>query len=419
MGLNFDSGAYAAAYGFGQRARDAENERLLQLLGGMGQGIGGLTEAYQQNKQMQLKKLLMEEEKKKQGMTLNELSGFNSTSSLSQPVSPMERIDQMQPQQMENFQPQIQSPMDIGMNRGEVPQGPMAQRMNHVENFQNFLKGQTQPQQPQATPQSPWGDLGGMNLDQASKVANIRESMFKSQPKPEQPEKFPGSIDAILAQKVNSGEMTLQEAVKMKQQSGGGSFMSLGVDSSGSPVFANTKDPKNMMTVPLPGGGILYPKTPPEGAMNASLFGQRALQANQQLKNMIDGSFDPTSYETGALRLLPNIAQPENVQKLEQAENNFMAAILRKESGALISREERIEGGKQYFPRAGDKLGTLQQKEINRQTAIEGLNRMAGPMRDRSGAETQQPIIKEQRNKRTSEIRKIQSLDGGQTWQPM
>ena len=68
--------------------------------------------------------------------------------------------------------------------------------------------------------------------------------------------------------------------------------------------------------------------------------------------------------------LLPNQFQSSDRQLYEQAKKNFITAVLRRESGASISPTEFSTAEKQYFPQAGDKPATVQQKATSRNTVI-------------------------------------------------
>lgn len=74
-----------------------------------------------------------------------------------------------------------------------------------------------------------------------------------------------------------------------------------------------------------------------------------------------------------------NAAQSADYQKASQAKTNFLMAVLRKESGAAIGKDEIATGDKQYFPQYGDTQATINQKAENRATARAGLERSAGP----------------------------------------
>jgi hypothetical protein len=205
-------------------------------------------------------------------------------------------------------------------------------------------------------------------------------------PEPKQPE-IPNNVEEIMVQQYRDGNITLDDLTKWKKENSGGSFMMGGVDATGKPVFYNSKNPADARTGDVPGGGILYPKTPSLDQSNAGLYGTRANQANTQLDSLISKGFDPASVGTGAKKFLPNILQPEDVQSYQQLKRNFINATLRRESGATVRDEEMENGNLQYFPQAGDGPDVLEQKRINRQTVIDGLNQIAGPMRtpDNSG----------------------------------
>jgi hypothetical protein len=72
------------------------------------------------------------------------------------------------------------------------------------------------------------------------------------------------------------------------------------------------------------------------------------------------------------------LVSPE-YQQLDQAKRNFVNAILRRESGAVISDSEFANADKQYFPQPGDSQEVLAQKKRNREDAITSLTRSAGP----------------------------------------
>jgi hypothetical protein len=77
-------------------------------------------------------------------------------------------------------------------------------------------------------------------------------------------------------------------------------------------------------------------------------------------------------------QILPNILKTDERQQFEQAQRNFINAVLRKESGAVISPEEFANAKQQYFPQAGDSQAVLEQKKRNRETVINNFYRQAG-----------------------------------------
>ncbi|AEI70866.1 hypothetical protein [EBPR podovirus 1] len=88
---------------------------------------------------------------------------------------------------------------------------------------------------------------------------------------------------------------------------------------------------------------------------------------------LIKRSAEAVPFMGDALGTLANWTQSEPQQKVEQAQRNFINAVLRRESGAVISPEEFDNARKQYFPQPGDEQGTIAQKQSNRQAVIAAL----------------------------------------------
>jgi len=118
----------------------------------------------------------------------------------------------------------------------------------------------------------------------------------------------------------------------------------------------------------------------PSDAQNAAFgFANRANASNgiidklgsvgSEYKGIISGS--------GAF---PNILKSSDRQQLEQAQRDFVNAILRRESGANITDQEFNNAAQQYFPQPGDSAEVIQQKAANRKLTIQNLNREAGPV---------------------------------------
>lgn len=68
---------------------------------------------------------------------------------------------------------------------------------------------------------------------------------------------------------------------------------------------------------------------------------------------------------------------PES-QQYEQAKRDFINAVLRNESGAVIGPDEFASADKQYFPQPGEGEAVIAQKARNRAITIEALRRQAG-----------------------------------------
>lgn len=112
--------------------------------------------------------------------------------------------------------------------------------------------------------------------------------------------------------------------------------------------------------------------------VNSALYADRAHEAEAVLSKL---GHVLTSAKGRALDNIPggNAAQSADYQKASQAKTNFLMAVLRKESGAAIGKDEIATGDKQYFPQFGDTQGVINQKAVNRATAIAGIQKGAGP----------------------------------------
>ncbi len=135
-----------------------------------------------------------------------------------------------------------------------------------------------------------------------------------------------------------------------------------------------------------------------EAQANANLFGTRMQQANKILNSLeseessgpfgmvannrpgaIKSAVESVPLIGDGLGSLVNTAPTwmggpnANQQRAEQAQRDFLNAVLRKESGAAISASEFNNAAKQYFPQPGDFQDVIAQKRLNRQLAIQGV----------------------------------------------
>lgn len=120
-----------------------------------------------------------------------------------------------------------------------------------------------------------------------------------------------------------------------------------------------------------------------EGQANALTFANR-MQASQDIldqmakKGVFRGSLLKQGAEEvplvgGALGMAANtVASPEQ-QQVEQAQRDFINAVLRRESGAAISMGEFSNAQKQYFDQPGDSRAVKDQKRASRQRVINGM----------------------------------------------
>lgn len=122
-----------------------------------------------------------------------------------------------------------------------------------------------------------------------------------------------------------------------------------------------------------------------EGQSKALLFGTRMKEANEILEGLATKGVDrpgnlkraadavPNVMGGGLLQTGANALQSDEQQQVEQAQRDFLNAVLRRESGAVIADSEFENGRKQYFPAIGDSDAVKAQKKRNRDVAMRGI----------------------------------------------
>lgn len=121
-----------------------------------------------------------------------------------------------------------------------------------------------------------------------------------------------------------------------------------------------------------------------EGQAKANMFGSRMVESDRLLEGLAAEGVTRPSLVKRAAEAVPLIGTglgmaanatvvSDKQQQVEQAQRDFINAILRRESGAVISPQEFDNAQKQYFAQPGDSQAVLAQKKANRQTAIQGM----------------------------------------------
>lgn len=144
------------------------------------------------------------------------------------------------------------------------------------------------------------------------------------------------------------------------------------------------------LPVPKSGNGI---SIGPDGTLQAGSSGQPRLtevqskdigfytRGREAMKNLGDGHA-LTSYLSNAGAHVPVIGNKlagSDYQQEQQAGNEFLSSILRKDSGAAITKQEQETYARMYLPQPGDSADTLKQKTSARKTALDAINRGMGP----------------------------------------
>lgn len=116
----------------------------------------------------------------------------------------------------------------------------------------------------------------------------------------------------------------------------------------------------------------------PSAKFLAAGYARRLEQSESVFDELEKQGYDRASRQQQILSKLPGEVQSEQLVAQTQAEENFINAVLRKESGAAISAEEFKKAERQYFPRPGDTEKTIAQKKANRLQAQKTLQAEAG-----------------------------------------
>ncbi|SCB52724.1 hypothetical protein GA0061099_10395 [Bradyrhizobium yuanmingense] len=146
-----------------------------------------------------------------------------------------------------------------------------------------------------------------------------------------------------------------------------------GLDAAGRKTFANE-------IAKINADAAAGKKTEVQGA--AEQFGNRMENAEKSFSKVSTEGLGLSGAAQGAAGSIPvagNFLKTENFQKMEQAKREWVTALLRKESGAAIGRDEYTQYDRQFFPQPGDGPGVVAQKAEARRVAMEAMKKTAGP----------------------------------------
>ena len=165
--------------------------------------------------------------------------------------------------------------------------------------------------------------------------------------------------------------------------------------SAGGFVYAPTPENPQGKFVAVTG---IEGKPPNEAQGNAIAFGARMNDSNRILENLekegVTSGGRLKGFVSGTLQsLVPyqgerlaagaeSVMRPFSSEKqnnYEQAKENFITAVLRKESGASINPDEFAREDRKYFSQVGDSDSTIKQKQEARRLAISAMRQVAGP----------------------------------------
>mgnify|MGYP007002349629 CR=1 FL=1 len=126
------------------------------------------------------------------------------------------------------------------------------------------------------------------------------------------------------------------------------------------------------------GGAPTSYKAPTQAEQTLATYAARMEQAQPTLKNLENTIANTSSFAFNNYEKLPAELQPIAYRQFMQAARNFINAVLRRESGAVISPTEFAEARKQYLPQPGDNADILAQKEANRNIVYNSFKKGAG-----------------------------------------
>jgi len=121
------------------------------------------------------------------------------------------------------------------------------------------------------------------------------------------------------------------------------------------------------------GGGLT------DSQSKAYLFGARMQEADKLLGELSAQGTPSVSLlqqatgSNGVTGSIANAIASPKQQQVEQAQRDFVNAVLRRESGAAISDSEFQSARRQYFVQPGDSPPVVDQKARNRRLAIQGI----------------------------------------------
>lgn len=159
------------------------------------------------------------------------------------------------------------------------------------------------------------------------------------------------------------------------------------LDTANGPMIV---DPRTGEGRPVTSGGAPVPakdKGLNDTQAKANLFGTRMQEADKIIQQMSAEGVDRPGMVKSVAESIPVIggalgsvvnADPTGLvrpstqqQQVEQAQRDFINAVLRRESGAAIADSEFDSARKQYFPAVGDSPEVIAQKAANRRRATE------------------------------------------------
>lgn len=192
-----------------------------------------------------------------------------------------------------------------------------------------------------------------------------------------------------LVGRYQTDPMATQKAIADLAQTRAQTQASLASTANSNASATKTRAETALLNNPSSGNIVTSAGKPLTDAQSTSLGYAKRVDQSSKIIDQLGSQFTGANSVVGGL--LPNTLKSEDRQKYEQAQQNFVNAVLRKESGAAIAQSEFDNARKQYFPQPGDTQGVVDQKKANRDLQYQNLLQDAGNPKlpqDNSGGAT-------------------------------
>ena len=148
-------------------------------------------------------------------------------------------------------------------------------------------------------------------------------------------------------------------------------------DESGNPITLDANDPIDQKSIK---DRNLVESAPTEAERTSKGYLDRLVAAEPIMQGLVDAGYDPANFRDKAAQsvIFGNYAVSDQGQQFRQAQEDWVRAKLRKESGAVIADEEMEREIRTYFPQPGDSKKTIEQKTQSRKQAERQLAISAG-----------------------------------------
>lgn len=130
----------------------------------------------------------------------------------------------------------------------------------------------------------------------------------------------------------------------------------------------------------LPAPKMVEGKDLTEGQSNALGFASRMVLNENTINDVVGRGYRPGGLTE--LGFTPERLRTDDRKIYDAAKDNWIAAALRKESGAAIGKDEYSAADRQYFPQAGDSDKLLKQKANLRSTVFKSMKTGIGRFAD-------------------------------------